>query len=173
MTKKDELRQRAKLIRTKLNMSEISKILTEKVKLTEEYKSSKNIMIYYPLQNEVNLFGLLDDKSKNFFLPKIKNENLLCCPYKRGDETCFSCFQTCEPLTEPCEKNRIDLVIAPALGADKNGFRLGYGGGFYDRFLKNYYGKTITCIPKKLMFETIFPNENDIKIQMIITEKDD
>ena len=110
---------------------------------TNEYKQAKNIMIFYPMKNEVNLLELLNDSSKTFFLPKIDGKNLLCCEYKNGDELYESCFKTLEPLTKSVNKNQIDLVIVPALCCDKSNYRLGYGGGFYDRFLEDFKGKTI------------------------------
>ena len=103
-----------------------------------------------------------------FCFPKIQDKNLLCCPFERNAELRDSCFRTKEPLTIPVNKNIIDLVIIPALAADKNGFRLGYGGGFYDRFLANTSIKKITCIPEELIVETIYPESHDIAIDKII-----
>ena len=165
---KNKLRKIAKGIRAGLDIENLSKTLVNKLVETQEYKSAKNIMIYYPLEEEINLLSLLEDKTKSFFLPKIDGKNLLCCPYKEGDKTCLSCFKTCEPLSEPCEKSIIDLVIVPALACDKNGYRLGYGGGFYDRFLTNYRGVKAACIPEELLFETVFPQKHDVKLDIII-----
>ena len=67
-------------------------------------------MIFYPKENEVDLLSLLSDESKNFYLPKIDGENLLCCSYKNGDILCESCFKTKEPLSEPIDKTILDLV---------------------------------------------------------------
>jgi 5-formyltetrahydrofolate cyclo-ligase len=167
---KKSLRIWAKTEREKLNTEKLSSKIIANIVNMPEYKSSKNIMIFYPLKNEINLLGLLKDKSKKFYLPKIEGENLLCCPYSKGDETCISCFHTCEPTTKPCPKTNIDLVIVPALACDKNGYRLGYGGGFYDRFLKDFDGIKISCVPKELVIDTIYPKEYDIKMDIIVTE---
>ena len=166
---KKSLRKWAKELRANLDMEKISSLLALKLQSSEEYKNAKNIMLFYPMKDEVDLRCILKDSSKNFYLPKIEGENLLCCPYKDGDETCLSCFNTCEPLSEPCPKERVDIVIIPALACDKNGHRLGYGGGFYDRFLKDFEGNKIVCIPKELIVKTVFPQKYDIKIDIIIT----
>jgi len=163
---KQELRMLAKQKRSQINCN--CDLLCRKLQETQEYKQAKNIMLFYPLKDEVNLLALLEDKTKNFYLPKIDGKNLLCCPYKKGDELCSSCFKTLEPKTEPCDKNSIDLVIVPALCCDKNNYRLGYGGGFYDRFLKDYKGKTAVCLPKELIVETVYPEAHDVKIDLII-----
>lgn len=169
MSDKKLLRKEAKQIRKSLDIQKISAFLVEKLRKTREYGQAKNVLIYYPLDNEINLLALLNDSDKNFYLPKIDGQELLCCPFKEGDKTCLSCFKTCEPLTEPCEKSIIDLVILPALACDKNNYRLGYGGGFYDRFLKDYNGKKAVCLPSELIVETIYPEEHDIPVDLIIT----
>ena len=79
-----------------------------------------------------------------------------------------SCFKTLEPDSEPVKKDLIDLVIVPALAVDKNNYRLGYGGGFYDRFLANIKAKKVVCIPKELVVETIYPESYDVKIDSVI-----
>ena len=166
---KKALRIKAKDIRRTLDLTNISKNLALKLTETEEYKQAKNIMIYYPLENEINLLSLLEDCSKKFYLPRINVKELECCPYSTGDELCYSCFYTKEPVCEACNKTEIDLVIVPALGVDKNNYRLGYGGGFYDRFLKDYKGKTIVCIPQELVFDTVYPEKHDIKIDVVVS----
>lgn len=164
MSNKQRLRKWAKQKRSEIQWDD--ELLCAKLQQTQEYKQAKNVMIFYPLKNEVSLLSLLEDNSKQFYLPKIDGENLLCCPY--GDELCESCFKTLEPLTEPCCKDLIDLVIVPALCCDGQNYRLGYGGGFYDRFLKDYTGKTAVCIPKELIVETVFPECHDIKSDLVI-----
>ena len=169
---KQELRKWAKEVRSTLDMQKVSKVLVKKLKQTREYQNAKNVMIFYPLKSEVNLLSLIEDETKNFYLPKIDGENLLCCKFDKDTELCESCFHTKEPV----DKNIFipDFIIVPALAVDKNNYRLGYGRGFYDRFLATYKNKcslkTIVCIPKELITETIFPNEYDIPVDLIITD---
>lgn len=167
MSDKQQLRKWAKAF-GKLR-EDASYKLVHKLIETDEYKQAKNIMLFYPIKNEVNLLELLQDNSKTFYLPKVDGQKLLCCEYKNGDILCESCFKTLEPTSKPIDKNIIDLVIVPALCCDKNNFRLGYGGGFYDRFLADYKGKTVVCLPKELVIDTIYPDEFDIAVENIIT----
>ena len=168
MINKQQLRKWAKEELKKLDIEALSFKLVQKLQETEEYKAAQNVMIFYPLKNEVNLLGLLTDKTKHFYLPKINGEDLLCCPYKLGEELCVSCFKTKEPLSAPIEKFLIDLVIVPALAIDKNNYRLGYGGGYYDRFLSDINVMKITCISEQFLVDTVFPEEHDIKIDKTI-----
>ena len=167
---KQSLRQWARGKRKEINMAEVSAILAEKLVQTKEYKNAKKIMLFYPLKDEVNLLSLLDDKEKLFYLPRINGDELECCEYSKGEELCESCFKTMEPTCKACDKANIDLVIVPALACDNQGYRLGYGGGFYDRFLADYKGIKVVCIPSGLMVESVYSEKHDIKIDLIITE---
>ena len=114
------------------------------------------------------MLALLDDE-KNFYLPRVCGENLQICPFKKGDKLVTSSFNICEPCSNSINPRNLDLVVVPALMADKSGFRLGYGGGFYDRFfVENNTVKTILPIAKELIVEELPHEEFDIKIDEII-----
>ena len=169
MNSKQELRKYIKEKRKTLDINYISKQLVEKLINSDIFIQAKHVMLFYPLDYEVNLLKIIEDSSKNFYLPKIHENNLLCCPYQKDCHLNITKFKTKEPTTTPIDKSIIDLVIVPALAVDKNNYRLGYGGGFYDRFLKDITCTKITCIPKTLIEETVFPEEHDIKIDLVIT----
>lgn len=168
MDSKSDLRKKAKCIRKSLSIAEKSKIAIEKIRGNTLYIPAKNVLIYYPLRYELNLLALLDDE-KNFYLPRVCGENLQICPFKKGDKLVTSSFNICEPCSNFINPRNLDLVVVPALMADKFGFRLGYGGGFYDRFLvENSTVKTILPIAKELIVEELPHEEFDIKIDEII-----
>ena len=166
---KRQLRIKIKDERKNLQIKMLSDIFVEKLLQLEEYQRAKNVMLFYPLKFEIDLLRLLKDNNKNFYLPKIEGNNLLCCSYRVGEELCESCFKTKEPLTLSVNKTILDMVIVPALAVDKNNYRLGYGGGFYDRFLKGINATKLTCVPKEFILETVYPEEHDIKIDKVIT----
>ena len=168
MDSKSDLRKKAKCIRKSLSIADKSTIAIKKIRENTLYIPAKNVLIYYPLRYELNLLALLDDE-KNFYLPRVCGENLQICPFKKGDKLVASSFNICEPCSNSINPRNLDLVVVPALMADKSGFRLGYGGGFYDRFLvKNNTVKTILPIAKELIVEELPHEEFDIKIDEII-----
>ena len=169
MEKKTSQRLKAKEIRNNLDIDNISNILTTKIRNLDIYKQAQNIMLFYPLKSEINLLGLLDD-NKNFFLPRMNGQTLECCPYKKNDRLKTVKFNIKEPETECIECPNLDLVIVPALAVDKKGNRLGYGGGFYDRFLSKINSKTLVSLPKELVFDNVPSEKFDIKIDYIITD---
>ena len=78
-------------------------------------------------------------------------------------------FNIMEPCSEPIEPELLDIIIVPALMADKNGYRLGYGGGFYDRFLplcKNAF--KIVVVPKELFIAKLPHDEFDVKVDKVL-----
>lgn len=170
MEEKTILRTKIKSLRKTLDLEQKSKILVDKIKQTNLYKNSSNIMIFYPKKYEINLLNLLED-DKNFYLPRVNGENLEVCPYKINDELKKSNFEIFEPITKSIDPSILDLVIVPALAVDKNGNRLGYGCGYYDRFINNYsqYFKTITAIAEEFFYEKIPANKYDKPINIVIT----
>ncbi len=168
MESKINLRAKAKEIRKSLDISAISFVAVEKIRDDFLYKKAKNVLIFYPLKYELNLLELLDD-DKNFYLPKVCGENLLICPFKKGDKLLESSFSIMEPCSSPCEASILDLAVLPALMADMQGYRLGYGGGFYDRFLHKFpFVKTILPVPEALYIEALPHEKFDKKADTVI-----
>ncbi len=168
MDSKINLRAKAKGIRKSLNIDIISAAAVARIKELDEYKTALNVMIFYPLKFEINLLKLLDD-DKNFYLPKVYEDIILVCPFKNGDRLEKSCFNLSEPCSNPVDASILDLVILPALMADKYGYRLGYGGGFYDRFLEKYPDvKSILPIPKELFTDKLPHEKFDKKADITI-----
>lgn len=169
MFNKDDLRQKAKKIRNELDMKTISSKIVSNIRNLEVYKKSKRVMIFYPLGNEVDLLELLSD-DKQFYLPRVNGEELEVCPYKVGDKLLKSKFKVLEPINEPVDKNLLDLVLVPALCVDDKCNRLGYGKGFYDRFLINFKGNSIIPIPRSLVFSDICADRHDVCCSGVVTE---
>lgn len=168
MENKTCLRIWAKSLRKTLDTDKISNAIVKKIRSLEIYRTAKNVMIFYPLQFEINLLPLLED-SKNFYLPKVDGENLLVCPFKIGERLVKSEFNVLEPLSIPVSSDIPEVVFVPALAVDKNNFRLGYGGGFYDRFLESSKAYSIVPVSEKLIVEKLPVDEFDIPVDCVIT----
>jgi 5-formyltetrahydrofolate cyclo-ligase len=89
------------------------------------------------------------------------------------DDLTISSFGVREPkLTEGIPVDSIDVVLLPGVAFDKQGFRLGYGGGYYDRFLPLLSPHTITIgVAYELQLLQQVPTEaHDIPLDLIVTE---
>ena len=172
MNNKTELRTIAKNIRQNLDIDTISTQIITNIRAMTIYQNASHIMIYYPIKNEINLLPLLTDK-KTFFIPRITGEEIECCEFKENNKLTISKFKIPEPSSKcpPADPQILDLIIVPALAANRHGYRLGYGKGFYDRFLKTVRAKTILAIPEELIFDNIHEEEHDVACDIVITQK--
>ena len=169
MDNKTDLRVHAKIIRKGLDIPSVSSSILNMIRENKTYQNAQNVMIFYPMKYEINLLPLLED-DKNFYLPKVYDEDILVCPFKFGDVLVTSHFKVQEPCSNPVNPEILDLIFVPALMADKDGFRLGYGGGFYDRFLAKYKGiKTILPISSALLVEKLPRESFDRKADIVIS----
>ena len=75
------------------------------------------------------------------------------------------------PLYDPKADTRGSLAFAPAIAFDRSGYRLGYGGGYYDRFFNTYSGSVIGVIFSDFVVPSLPHGRYDIKAGLIITEK--
>lgn len=87
-------------------------------------------------------------------------------------ENSFYNLQEPDPeQTSRVEKQEMDLLIVPGLAFDKRGYRVGFGGGYYDRFLTDFPNSTISIFYSKQLLDHL-PNESfDIPVQALLTER--
>ena len=174
MLSKAELRKFAKDFRKTLDIKKVSEEILQIFLQSDIYKKSKNIALYYPYNNELDTTLLFADDSKNFFLPKIfEDDSMLFCPYKNNDVLVLGKYDIKEPATSPVNLSCIDLMILPALMCDINGYRLGYGKGYYDKCLSScdFSGIKIVLLPDKMLIHELPCDYNDIPVDVIFTEK--
>ncbi len=169
MDKKTDLRIRAKALRKGLDISAISSNIVKEIRKQQYYINAKNVLLFYPMNYEIDLRDLLND-DKNFYLPKVNQDKLYVCPFKKGDKLEQSDFKVEEPCSNPVSPKILDLVFVPALAVDYDNYRLGYGGGFYDRFLAEYNNfVSVTPIAKELCVEKLPRESFDIKTDYILS----
>jgi len=97
-----------------------------------DFKRAKSVMVYLPIRKEVNPFiDISIYEGKIISLPKIVNDTLVPCIYR--SPFVKSIYNTLEP--EECQETSIDLCLVPGVCFDKHLYRVGFGKGFYDRFL--------------------------------------
>ncbi|MBE7705899.1 MAG: 5-formyltetrahydrofolate cyclo-ligase [Cyanobacteria bacterium SIG30] len=172
---KEQLRKYCKNKRLELynngQLEKISKKIVEKILSSEDFIRASRVALFYPKKCEIDVTSLLK-YDKTFYLPRCKDKNLEICEYKNGDILKESNFKVMEPINEKLEDLSIlDIIVIPALCADKKGNRLGYGAGFYDRLLKDktIKAKKIVVVPNDLLFDEITNEKHDIKCDKIIS----
>lgn len=147
-----------------------SEIIIEQLIKKIDWNKISSVSLYYPIHNEVNVLGIVE------FLRSINIQTLL--PVDDG----FSIWSEDDDLEsnkwgakEPLDKTLIipDLVIVPIVCFDRNGYRIGYGSGFYDKILCNMYASRKIGVAYSFQENHNIPYEtHDIKLELIVTEKE-
>jgi len=112
--------------------------IVEQIERMQCWKEAKTVMVYYPINNEVDLRSLVKKyhDEKVFLLPATLPGHLIDVrQYVKNEPLVKGRYGIPEPKT-PAWKGDIDLVLVPGVAFDKELHRLGRGGGYYDRFLK-------------------------------------
>jgi 5-formyltetrahydrofolate cyclo-ligase len=136
------------------------------------------IALYYPSNFELNVLKILEFNnisSQDILLPVInKNNQMRFFSWKQNDLLLVNQFGILEPVKTKAKVP--DIMLVPILAYDKNKYRLGYGKGFYDRYLNKYLKqfKNILTVGVAFSFQKYHKlpiNRNDVKLDFIITEK--
>ena len=150
-----------------------SKKIQKRINKVYAFKDAKKIGLYYPIGSEIltqDIIQELISKGKEVFLPKVMGENMEFRKIKDFSSLESGNFDIMEPK-EDCEvDNYLDIIVVPTVGISPAGVRLGYGHGFYDKFLEKKDAVTISLTLEKQIIKNIPKSEQDISIDWIITE---
>lgn len=175
---KKELRAQFKLKRAQLSEEQInekSQLIAEKVLNLAEFKKAKNIMCYVSKDTEVATHDLIQKiltMNKTLAVPLIIEKGMMK-PAIIGDfsELRLADFNTLQPQTGEFLEEKIDLNLMPALAVSKTGERLGWGGGFYDRFIISNRPRLNLVLAFDCQIVDQLPTTKfDQKVDRIITE---
>lgn len=142
-----------------------------------ELKAAQTVMLFYGVGREPDTTELIETlwaQGKTVLLPK-------CLPERRmearqilpGARLVYSAYAIPEPDGE-CPavlRDTIDLILVPNLCCDRRGYRLGHGGGYYDRYLAGYSGMTVALCPVQWLQKELPRDEFDLPVQLVLTER--
>ena len=180
-TLKSEISEKRKAL-SKEEIKEKSSKIKENLYSLEEFKKAKNILFYVSFNDEVDtheiIKELLANKEKNIIVPYVVKNNpiLQLSEIKNFNELEPKTWGILEPKDEFIRKfdiENVDLVIIPGIVFDQNGHRIGYGYGYYDRFLKKL-DKNVVKIGFGFEFQIVdkIPEEkHDVPVDIMVNEK--
>ena len=141
-----------------------------------EYLDAKTIAFYYSTSDEVdteNLIAYTFLKEKTVLLPKVVGKQMVFLKVYETTKYQKSKFGIKEPIsTEEYDPSQIDLFIVPGVAFDIKGNRLGYGGGYYDRYLCLSDAPKLGLAFEEQIINSIPTDENDIQMDIVQTEKE-
>ena len=123
------------------------------------------IGIYIPIRNEVDVYSHIHNKF-DLYIPKMLDDTTIAF-YSDKEEKINGPFSTIEPIGI-CEEKDLGVILVPVVGFFKT-YRMGYGKGYYDRYLKNSSALKIGLAfdVQEMVFDV---KPTDIELDMIITE---
>ncbi len=159
-----------------------SAIITEKVLAKSYFQKAQTVMIYMDFRKEVATKALIEAcwaAGKKVVVPRVMKEGqLLLISIESFEDFELSSFGILEPI--PRADNQpdaasIDLVLVPGVAFDEEGYRMGYGGGFYDRLILRFREDVVLCA---LAFEVQMTDKlpvepHDQQMDVVITEARD
>lgn len=177
--RRDELRKKIGEQRKSLTPGEVealSRRICEKLQEMDRIRKAQVIMGFSSIRNEVNLMPWLEElrREKTVVLPRVMDkENMEAIEYRGRDYVKSGPFGILEPVGEPFDPGKIDVVLVPGLVFDYKGYRLGYGRGYYDRFLPRLRKDAFLCgvCYDFQVVETVYPHEADFPVHWIVTDK--
>ena len=180
MNNKKSLRQHYKSVRNSISNDEkhiFDNLIFSSFTSSDYFAAFSTFLIYVSCGSEVDTRNIIDFALKNgkrVAVPYCIGTNMSFYEIKSLDDLIDGAFGI--PSADASKALKIidysgSLCIVPALSFDDNGNRLGYGGGYYDRFLSLQYIPTLGLCYEKCIADKIPSEHFDVNIDCILTEK--
>ena len=185
MLTKSELRKDVLKLRGAMSPEELkvkSDSVISRLQGLDEYRQARVVMAYVDFRNEVQTGALIEScltGGKRICVPITDIAAKVLTPSEIKDfpgDLVPGAWGILEPRQEcvrPLDPGEIDLVVVPGVAFDTNGDRLGYGGGFYDRFLpRTRTGTVFVALAFELQVrDNVYPGPHDCPMHILLTEE--
>ena len=171
MTEKQKLRKELLKIRESLPQKRAD---YEKLCENPHFKNASVVFCYVSFGSEINTLPLIEHilKEKTLCVPYCtdKDGNMICVKINSLSDLSRGTFGILEPKNiAPFDKSLIDVCLVPGIAFDKSGARIGYGKGYYDRFLNGINAYKIGLCHRELLLDEILSDPHDVKINETLT----
>ncbi|EEL49302.1 MULTISPECIES: 5-formyltetrahydrofolate cyclo-ligase [Bacillus cereus group] len=183
--KEEKVRLRKKIVGQMNSLpKEQHKTLSEQIVFSlyeqKEWKDAQTIGITLSMENEVNTYAIIEQawrEGKKVAVPKCNRETRTMTfrqitNFDQLETVYMNLREPIPALTVEVEANEMELLFVPGVAYTRRGERIGYGGGYYDRYLAEYEGKTLSLAFDFQMVNYIPTESFDQNVQKIITEKE-
>ena len=174
MEKKIVREKQIKIRKSILDKNEKSIRIVNQIINHPKYIGAKVIACYCSLKDEVNLDALILDailKGKTVVVPKVKGNTMDFYEINHMNDLEIKTFGIREPINEVVfDKNRIDVMFVPGVAFDGKGNRMGFGRGYYDRYLGNLSLYKIGICFQEQMCDSIPVDGYDVRMDEIIVD---
>ncbi|PGZ98781.1 5-formyltetrahydrofolate cyclo-ligase [Bacillus pseudomycoides] len=158
----------------------LSEKIVDSLYKQQEWIAAQTIGITLSMEREVNTYAIIEkawEEGKAIVVPKCNRETRTMTFRQITNfeqlETVYMNLREPDPsITDEVSAEEIDLLLVPGVAFTRKGERVGYGGGYYDRYLVNYKGKTLSLVFDFQIVSHIPVEPFDKAVQKIITEKE-
>lgn len=161
---------------TKQQREEYSRKICESLRSYIQVEEPNVIYFYYPLGSEVNLLPLAETflaEGRKIAFPRTHGDTMEFYPVTSLSDFTEGAFHIMEPVGNVSLIELEPLVLVPGLGFDKNGNRMGYGKGFYDRYFARFPAcRKIGAAYGIQIVEKIPVDNYDISMNLVVTESE-
>lgn len=151
--------------------------IIQRLQSTASYLEAETIFCYVGTEREINTMPLIREalrQGKRIGVPRCTAPGVMEVRQIKGAEDLTLGFYGIMepglhcPILSPEE---LDLAVVPCLSCTPKGVRLGYGGGYYDRYLTGFQGRRIALCRGRILCESIPKEPHDLRMDMIVTEE--
>ena len=153
----------------------IDQALTELLLQHPFYQEAKIIATYLSFPHEFQTQGLIEQAlkdGKKLLVPKTYPKGCMDFVVYDPQQLVKTSFGLLEPQgnLEVVDTSQIDLIHVPGLAFTMEGYRIGYGGGYYDRYLKHFSGHTLSTV-YPCQIRDFSPENHDIPVQEVLIDE--
>ena len=178
MSQVEKARLRKQLLDSRDSLSQdfiniTSKQIQDNLRKVEFFRNAKSIGAYYSIGSEVKTLDILQEilkAGKEISLPKVVKKDLVFKKINSLSDLEPGNFSVMEPKEYCNDVKKIEVIIVPAIALTIDGYRLGYGFGYYDRYLDGKKSKTIALSYSKQIIKSFIHSNHDVRIDCTITE---
>lgn len=147
--------------------------IQDNLRKIEYYRNARLIGGYHAVGSEVRTQDILQEilnAGKELALPKVEKDDLIFKQVTSFSDLEIGNFSIMEPKERCAETKKLEVILVPAIGLTRDGYRLGYGFGYYDRYLHGKHSKKIALAYSKQIIKSIPHDGHDVKVDCIVTE---
>ncbi|MBQ7500601.1 MAG: 5-formyltetrahydrofolate cyclo-ligase [Clostridia bacterium] len=155
-------------------------LICRRIASLASFRYAEAVLLYAPLEYEVDVTAVAEEgwrSGKTICFPKCGERSKMDFHIVDSPEKLLpGAFGVSEPngecpLFEPYGSGEGTVCIVPGLSFDRGGYRLGYGGGYYDRYLSKYKGTKIGVVYDELLSDELPRGRYDLRVDIIVTDR--
>jgi 5-formyltetrahydrofolate cyclo-ligase len=178
---KTALREQMRLIRAAIPLEERARkaaAIEDRLFELKQLRAANMVLLFYSFGSEVATGGIAEHiltEGKRLLFPYLTSEGMEAAEVRPGDPLVPSGYGPREPShRHPLDPSEVDLVVTPGLAFDRRGFRLGHGGGHYDRYLSRLRPETtrIGLAFSEQLVDGVPDEPPDQRVHLVVTDSE-